>query len=83
MNLEENSMSRIELLGTVDDQHRLSVIVPDEIKAGPVKVILEVTDEAAEEELWRQGVAAIWTRDYDPREDIYTLQDGDPIDETE
>ena len=76
-------MSRIEIIGTVDDQHRLSVVVTEQIKAGPVKVILEVADEDEEENIWRQGVAAIWARDYDPREDIYTLQDGDPIDEAE
>ena len=74
-------MSRIELIGNVDDQHRLSLIVPAEVKAGPVKVILEVADE--EEDNWFQGVAAIWAREYDPREDIYTLQDGDPFDEAE
>jgi hypothetical protein len=28
---------------------------------------------------WFQGIAAIWARDYDPREDIYTLDDGEPI----
>ena len=74
-------MSQIELLVQVDDQHRLSLVVPAEIKAGPVKVILEVTDE--EGDSWFQDVAAIWAREYDPREDIYTLQDGDPFDGTE
>jgi hypothetical protein len=74
-------MSRIELLGTVDDEHRLSVVVPNEVKAGPIKVILETADE--NEDDWFQGVAAIWSREFDPREDIYTLQDGDPFDATE
>ena len=73
-------MSRIEIIGTVDDQHRLNLILPDEIKAGPIKVILEPAGE--EEDDWFQGVAAIWARDYNPREDIYTLQDGEPFDET-
>jgi len=74
-------MTRVEIIGNIDDQHRLSVIVPEQIKAGPVKVILEVAD--AEDDDWFQGVAAIWAREYDPREDIYTLQDGAPFDETE
>jgi len=56
-------MSRIEMVGTVDDQHRLSLIVPDEIKAGPIKVILEPADD--NEDDWFQGVAAIWAREYD------------------
>ncbi len=74
-------MSRIELLGTVDDQHRLILVVPDEIKAGPIKVVLEPADENDDD--WFRGVAAIWARDYDPREDIYTLQDGEPFNDTE
>ena len=71
-------MSKIELVGTVDDQHRLSLVVPEQVKAGPVKVILEIADD--DEDDWRQGVAQIWARDWsDPREDIYTLEDGEPI----
>ena len=71
-------MSQIELIGTVDEQHRLSLIVPAQVKAGRVKVILEVADDGEDD--WRQGVAHIWARDWsDPREDIYTLEDGEPI----
>jgi len=70
-------MTRIELVGTVDDQHRLSLLVPAAIKAGTVKVILEIADNDGDD--WAQGVAHIWARDWsDPREDIYTLQDGEP-----
>ncbi len=73
-------MSHIELVGTVDDHHRLSLIVPEQVKAGPVKVILELADEVEDD--WRHGVAHIWARDWsDPREDIYTLGDGEPIDD--
>lgn len=69
-------MTRIELIGTIDDQHRLSLTVPEQIKAGTVKVILEVEDNGDD---WAQGVAHIWARDWsDPREDIYTLEDGEP-----
>lgn len=73
-------MSQIELVGTVDDQHRLTLLVPEQIKSGPVKVILEFSDDGEDD--WRQGVAQIWARDWsDPREDIYTLEDGEPIDD--
>jgi hypothetical protein len=78
----EKGMSRIEILGTVDDQHRLSLLVPDQVKPGPVKVILEIADDRDDE--WSQGVAEIWARDWnDPREDIYTLKDGEPINDAE
>ena len=74
-------MTRIELVGTVDEQHQLSALVPAQIKAGPVKVVLEITDDDGED-AWRKGVAEIWARDWsDPREDIYTLEDGEPIDD--
>ena len=70
-------MTRIELVGTVDEQHRLSLIVPEQIKSGTVKVILEIGDD--DEDDWAQGIAHIWARDWnDPREDIYTLEDGAP-----
>ena len=75
-------MSQIELLGTVDEHHRLSLVVPEQVKAGPVKVMLEIADDGQDD--WRQGVSQIWARDWsDPREDIYTLEDGEPIDDAQ
>lgn len=60
------------------DQHRSNQIVPDQIKTGAVYVILEIADDGEDD--WRQGVAQIWARDWsDPREDIYTLEDGEPM----
>ncbi|MBI1830240.1 MAG: hypothetical protein HYR84_02175 [Planctomycetes bacterium] len=75
-------MTRVEIVGTVDDQHRLSVVVPEQVKAGRVKVILEIDDDGEDD--WRMGVAEIWARDWsDPREDIYTLEDGEPINDAQ
>jgi hypothetical protein len=74
-------MSRIEITGTVDNQHQLCLTVPEEIRPGRVRVTLEVADD--EEDDWRRDTGAIWARDYDPREDIYTVQDGDPINEAQ
>jgi len=72
-------MCTIELFGNVDDQHRLLVQVPDAVRPGPVKVLLEIPDDSDD---WAQGVAAIWAADWsDPREDIYTLEDGKPENE--
>ena len=69
---------RIELVGTIDEHHRLSLLVPEQIRPRTVKVILEIEDE--EEDDWAAGVAHIWARDgIDPREDIYTLEDGEPV----
>lgn len=72
-------MKAIELIGQVDEQHRLHAEVPAEVPTGQVRVIvLPSEDEAGS--LWAQGVAAEWSAELvDPREDIYTLDDGKPV----
>ncbi len=73
-------MSRLELTGHIDEQHLLSVSVPGEIRPGPVRVILEVPSEEEKDD-WAAAVARIWAADWsDPREDIYTMEDGVPAD---
>lgn len=69
----------IELIGEVDEQHRLHAEVPAEIPAGRVRVIvLPGEDEAGS--AWAQGIASEWSAELsDPREDIYTLDDGKPV----
>jgi hypothetical protein len=77
-------MKTIEVMGHVDEQHRLSGSVPPDIEPGPVRVQLMIESPADESELagptWEQAIAADWSEDWlDPREDIYTLQDGKPV----
>jgi hypothetical protein len=76
-------MKIIQTVGHVDNQHRLCLDLPDTIPPGPVKITLELLPEGAEEEDdWSEAVAQIWAEDWsDPREDIYTLEDGKPEDE--
>jgi hypothetical protein len=84
-----NRMKTIELLGEVDGQHRLSAQVPSEIPPGPVKFALIVpsgeTNSTGEDEaglVWMTGVSREWHEDLaDERQDIYTLNDGEPVDE--
>jgi hypothetical protein len=73
-------MKSIELIGRVDEQHRLCLEVPAQVPPGPVKVTLEVVEEEADD--WAAAVSQRWAADWsDPREDIYTLEDGKPEDE--
>ena len=73
-------MSRLELTGNIDERHLLSVSVPDDIRPGPVRVILEVPSDEEKDD-WAAAVARIWAADWsDPREDIYTMEDGVPAD---
>jgi len=80
-------MKTIELIGQVDEQHRLSAQVPSEVPPGPVKLALVVesngvaTDEEDEGGAqWACAIAREWADELaDERQDIYTLSDGEPV----
>jgi hypothetical protein len=74
-------MQPIRVLGEVDDQHRLLATVPDSVPPGSVEVVVIARqpeeDDAGEN--WMAGIAREWHAELsDPREDIYTLEDGEP-----
>ena len=72
-------MRTIELLGHVDEHHQLRLDLPSDVSPGPVSVVLELADEPGEGGSWARAVIQLWARDWsDPREDIYTLEDGEP-----
>jgi hypothetical protein len=65
-------MKSIELIGHVDEQHRLCVEVPAQVPPGAVKVTLEAVGEDADD-WWAAAVSQSWAADWsDPREDIYS-----------
>lgn len=73
-------MKAIELVGDVDEQHRLYARVPAEIPAGQVRVIVFLPGEDHAGAFWADGIASEWSAELsDPREDIYTLEDGQPV----
>jgi hypothetical protein len=78
-------MSTLRLRGHVDDKHRLIVQAPLTVPPGPVEVELILPDPAGEDAAgaaWEQGVAQQWADELgDPRQDIYTLTDGEPVDD--
>jgi len=76
-------MSTIRVLGQIDDQHRLTAAVPPTVAPGPVEVLVlarnQDEDETGEE--WVAGIAREWKAELtDPREDIYSPTDGEPMD---
>jgi hypothetical protein len=74
-------MSSISVQGEIDDQHRLSAVVPASIPPGPVTVWLNTAQEDEAGEHWSAGVSQQWCDDLsDTRQDIYTLADGEPVD---
>ena len=73
-------MKAIELVGDIDDHHRLKAQVPDELPAGPVRLIVFVPEEDDAGSAWTRGIAREWADELqDPRQDIYTLEDGQPV----
>lgn len=77
------SMRAIELIGDIDKQHQLRAEVPVELPAGQVRLIVLLPEEDEAGGFWAQGVASEWSADLsDTRQDIYTLEDGQPVNAT-
>jgi hypothetical protein len=73
-------MKAIELLGDIDEKHRLHAEVPAEVPAGPVRLIVLWPDEDEGGVAWSEGVAREWADELrDLRQDIYTLEDGQAV----
>ena len=77
-------MRAYELVGAIDQDRQLHVKLPENVQLTQdnVRVLVllpEVQDEP--ETNWMQSIAAEWATELaDEREDIYTRQDGEPID---
>lgn len=75
-------MKAIEITGKVDNQHSLRAQVPEDVPPGEVKLVLLLpdADEDITKEEWMAFIAENWKDELsDPREDIYTLEDGEPV----
>lgn len=73
-------MKAIELIGDIDKQHRLQAQVPTDVPSGPVRLIVLLPDEDGAGTAWAEGVASEWTEEMqDSRQDIYSLEDGQPV----
>ncbi len=74
-------MKTIELLGDVDAQHCLRAQAPEDLPPGPVRLLLLLPEQDPVEEIWMGAVVSEWSEDLsDPRQDLYTLQDGQALD---
>ena len=75
-----DTMKAIELIGDIDEQHRLQVNVPVELPAGPVRLIVLLPEEDEGGAAWARGISKEWADElHDTRQDIYTLADGQPV----
>lgn len=79
--MDNTPMKAIELVGEIDEQHRLRAQVPEGLAAGPVRLIVLLQDEDEAGDAWQRGVASEWASELkNTDEDIYTLEDGKPLD---
>jgi hypothetical protein len=80
IDMEKLPMKAIELVGDIDDQHRLHAQVPKDLPAGQVRLIVLLPEEDEAGGVWAHGIANEWSAELkDARQDIYTLDDGHPV----
>jgi hypothetical protein len=77
-------MHTIRLRATVDEHHRLTAQAPPTVAPGPVEIALLVQSSIGTEddagEAWAEGIARQWAEDLgDPRQDLYSASDGEPV----
>ena len=73
-------MRAIELRGEIDDQRRLLAQVPASFPVGSVRVIVLVPEEDEAGLAWGSGISGQWSAELaDPNQDIYFLDDGQPV----
>ena len=78
--MDKLAMNAIELIGDIDDRHQLHAQVPIELPTGRVRLIVLLAGEDEAGGMWAHGIAAAWSAELqDPREDIYSLDDGQPV----
>ena len=78
--MENAPMKAIELVGDIDKDHRLQAQVPADLPSGPVRLIVLLPDEDDAGTAWSQGIAKEWSEELkDARQEIYSLEDGQPV----
>ena len=75
-------MNPVSVNGLVNEQHVLTVSVPPSVQPGPVTVIIVPAPPSDDADAhWMTGISRAWADDLsDTRQDIYTLNDGEPVD---
>lgn len=78
--MEKSPIKAIEIVGNIDEKHRLQARVPEDLPVGPVRLIVLLPDEDESGSGWAEDIAKEWADELgDRRQDIYTLEDGQPV----
>ena len=76
-------MRAIAIVGQFDDDHQIRAEAPRDLPPGRVQLIVVRPDEDASGAFWPWDVSRAWSDELgDARQDIYTLADGQPVDES-
>lgn len=76
--MDPSLMKAFELFGDIDEAHWLHACAPDDIPAGPVRLLILLPEE--DDGAWARDIAKDWVSELrDARQDIYTLEDGQPV----
>jgi hypothetical protein len=80
--LETPTMDKLTVTGHVNEQHVLLAQVPTSVPPGPVTIVIVPTGPQEDAEAaWMTGIARDWAEELaDTRQDIYSLEDGEPVD---
>ena len=76
-------MKAIELFAEIDDTRTLQFSLPMSVLPGKVRVLILTTDSEVDDEFddaWMNGVSHEWAVELsDISQDIYSLEDGEPV----
>ena len=78
------AVDTVRLIAQIDENGRLVAQVPESLVPGTVEILLQVpsTPDADSARDWTTGVAREWADELaDARQDIYSPDDGEPVDE--
>ena len=76
-------MKAYEFVTDVDERREVRLTLPPDLLPGTIRVIVLAPDGAQDEtrDVWMRAISREWAAELaDPREDIYTLDDGEPVD---
>jgi hypothetical protein len=72
-----------ELITEVGDDRQVQITIPEIIRTKQARIIILPFEPEQEPEQWMRALAQEWQDELaDERQDIYSLEDGEPVDAT-
>ncbi|MCS7208731.1 MAG: hypothetical protein NZ874_04085 [Fimbriimonadales bacterium] len=72
-----------ELITEVGDTRQVQITIPETIRTKQARIIILPYEPDEETETWMRALGREWHEELaDERQDIYSLDDGEPIDAT-